>query len=172
MNDRKRILAQLPDCNLSSLAREPVEAEVATWEQFIEQVQLLGGEIARADCVEMLQTSSVFADEDFALPISIRSPDVWQAEAGACVADFVVARSGTLVIESRAGRSRLTSLAPPVNIVDARKAVLVASLEELFPLLNPKTNSVFISGTSRTADIEGILVRGVHGPKRLIAITE
>jgi len=94
---------------------------------------------------------------------------VWDAEIGVCFADLAIAETGTLLVAAKSGRSRLTSLAPPVNVVLIRESSIVASPEDAFVRL-PKETCVLISGTSRTSDIEGILIRGVHGPREIYLV--
>jgi L-lactate dehydrogenase complex protein LldG len=65
------------------------------------------------------------------------------------------------------GRSRLASLAPPVHI--ALVEDIVGTLDEAIARIDGRTH-VVITGTSRTADIEGVLVRGVHGPRKLFVV--
>lgn len=87
---------------------------------------------------------------------------------GISSADYALANTGTLVTIASPEEQRLVSLLPPVHIAVVPVGRLLASLEELF-LTVPKpadrsSSMVFITGPSRTADIEQILVRGVHGP--------
>jgi L-lactate dehydrogenase complex protein LldG len=87
----------------------------------------------------------------------------------------LVAESGTLVVGADiSGRSM--SLLPPVHLVIATRDEFVADLETAFerirqryPVQLPSTLS-WISGPSRTADIEKILVLGAHGPRRLVLL--
>ena len=103
----------------------------------------------------------------------------FSALAGISGVDFALAESGTLVLSSLTEGSQLTSLAPPVHIALYRRQQLVASLEELLEkasiagdqnILGGGRSIVLITGTSRTADIEQILIRGVHGPRQVHAI--
>ena len=94
------------------------------------------------------------------------APSVWDAEVGVTMAEFAVAETGSLVLAARAGRRRLASLAPPVHAVLVRKSQVVSSLDEAIEKL-PAQTSVIVTGPSRTADVEGVMVMGVHGPKRL-----
>ncbi len=84
-------------------------------------------------------------------------------------AQAAIADTGTLVILTGAGKGRLASLMPPVHIALVRVADLYPSLMA-FIAAHPSAardtaNLNFISGPSRTADIEQTLTLGVHGPK-------
>jgi L-lactate dehydrogenase complex protein LldG len=81
-----------------------------------------------------------------------------------------IAESGTLVQITSDGCPRSTSLVPSIHIALIRSETLVADLKEAFCLLEdlkPQDSYVFISGPSKTADIEAHLVHGAHGPKEL-----
>jgi L-lactate dehydrogenase complex protein LldG len=101
------------------------------------------------------------------------------ADAGITGVDFALAETGSLVLTSFTEGSQLASLAPPVHIALYRRSQIRASLDEVLQNLpvsrdpgrpSPARSVVFVSGTSRTADIEQILIRGVHGPRSVHAI--
>lgn len=101
------------------------------------------------------------------------------APVGISGVEFVLAETGSLVLTSRTEGSQLASLAPPVHIALYRRNQVVGSLDEVLKKLpialepnlpSPGRSVVFITGPSRTADIEQILVRGVHGPREVHAI--
>ena len=101
------------------------------------------------------------------------------AAVGITGVDLVLAETGSLVLTSLAAGSQLASLAPPMHVALYRRSQVVESLDEVLAALpvsrdpsqpSPGRSVVFISGTSRTADIEQILVRGVHGPGHVHAI--
>ena len=91
-----------------------------------------------------------------------------EADFGITSADYALAETGTLVMISGAEESRLVSLLPPAHIAVVPVSRLLENLDELLhrvPQPADGTSSmVLITGPSRTADIEQILVRGVHGP--------
>jgi L-lactate dehydrogenase complex protein LldG len=111
--------------------------------------------------------AAAFRDECFA------------AEVGITGADFALAETGSLVLTSLSEGSQLASLAPPTHVVLYRRSQLRGSLDEVLQNLpvsvdprrpSPARSVVLVTGASRTADIEQILVRGVHGPRELHAI--
>lgn len=91
-----------------------------------------------------------------------------QADAGITSADFALADTGTLVMLSSREEARMISLLPPVHLAVVPRDRILSGLDELLmkaPLPAEGTSAmVLITGTSRTGDIEQILVRGVHGP--------
>lgn len=91
-------------------------------------------------------------------------------------ADYAVAETGSVVVLPRKGLSRLVSLVPPVHLAVVRAEDVVQSLDNvfLFRKLDYLQNGGdmgsylnFITGPSRTADIEMKLVVGVHGPREV-----
>lgn len=98
---------------------------------------------------------------------------LFAADFGVTLADAGIAETGTLMEIIGPGRARLSSLAPathyallPVDRVLADLPVALARLGEA----PDGSDAVWITGSSRTADIDGILIHGAHGPKRLVAL--
>jgi L-lactate dehydrogenase complex protein LldG len=96
------------------------------------------------------------------------------ADAGITSADYALADTGTLVMLASPQEARLVSLLPPSHIAVVPRERILTGLDELMTLL-PKpaeqtSSMVLITGPSRTADIEQILVRGVHGPGQLAVV--
>jgi L-lactate dehydrogenase complex protein LldG len=91
------------------------------------------------------------------------------AIVGITGAHAALADTGSVVLVHGSGRARLVSLLPPVHIAIVPIARLYATLGELFvaepSVLREAANVVFVTGPSRTADIEMTLTRGVHGPR-------
>jgi len=90
------------------------------------------------------------------------------AAVGITGADYALADTGTLVMLASPQEARLISLLPPVHIAIVEHQRLLTGLDELLSILprpaEQTSSMVLITGPSRTADIEQILVRGVHGP--------
>jgi L-lactate dehydrogenase complex protein LldG len=95
-------------------------------------------------------------------------------DAGISSADYLLADTGTLVMIASPQEARLVSLLPPAHIAVVPVDRMLTGLDELFTLLpspaEQTSSLVLITGPSRTADIEQILVRGVHGPGQVTVI--
>ena len=93
------------------------------------------------------------------------------ADAGICSADFGVAETGTLALLAAPGQGRAVSLLPPVHVavLEGRDVVLeLAALFEKVEALGSLPSALtFVTGPSRTGDIEQTLTVGVHGPGEL-----
>jgi L-lactate utilization protein LutC len=91
-----------------------------------------------------------------------------RVDIGITSADYALADTGSLVMLSSREEARLVSLLPPEHLAIVPRDRLLTGLDELFSILpDPAavtSSMVLITGPSRTADIEQILVRGVHGP--------
>jgi hypothetical protein len=96
------------------------------------------------------------------------------ADIGITSVDYALAETGTFVMLASPKEARMISLLPPVHIAIIPRTRMLANLDELLgvlPLPAEQTSSmVLITGPSRTADIEQILVRGVHGPGEVYAV--
>jgi L-lactate dehydrogenase complex protein LldG len=95
-------------------------------------------------------------------------------DIGITSADYALADTGTLVMLASPREARLVSLLPPMHLAVVPQDRILTGLDELFSLLprpaDQTSSMVLITGPSRTADIEQILVRGVHGPGHLCVV--
>ena len=87
-----------------------------------------------------------------------------------------LADTGSIIVASGRHRSRAASLLPETHIALLPSDRLYPTMQAFFAassatgLTENSSNLVFITGPSRTADIEMIITRGVHGPKRLCIV--
>ena len=92
---------------------------------------------------------------------------------GITAADWGIAESASLVQHTVSGRPRSTSLVPSIHIGLLPLNRLLANLEEVYCMIR-RTGSLcsltFISGPSKTADIEAHMVHGAHGPREMHVI--
>jgi L-lactate dehydrogenase complex protein LldG len=100
-----------------------------------------------------------------------------RADIGLSGADYVIAETGTLALSTLPGQMRGVSLLPPVHVAVVRPSQIVATMADCLAMLQHEgrgdvqtrlTSCVaFITGPSRTGDIELSLTVGVHGPGAL-----
>jgi L-lactate utilization protein LutC len=95
-----------------------------------------------------------------------------QADIGISRAEAALAETGTVVVHSGPGLSRLTALLPPIHLVLVPSSCLTTDIFTWTSSRHgvPPAALTLISGPSTTGDIEQTLTTGVHGPKRFIAI--
>jgi L-lactate dehydrogenase complex protein LldG len=95
---------------------------------------------------------------------------------GITSADFCLADSATMVLKTRPGQARSVSLVPSIHVAIIPLNRILADLNELYALLqyDPEYHNegltrcmTFITGPSKTADIEAVMVNGVHGPREV-----
>ncbi len=99
------------------------------------------------------------------------------SEMGISGANIAVAETGTLVIVANEGNDRLVTTLPPIHVAIIGYEKLVATMDEATSIIKVLARSAtgqkqtayvsFITGPSRTTDIEKTLALGVHGPKEL-----
>lgn len=97
---------------------------------------------------------------------------------GITEADYAIVDTGTLVLLTKNNQPRSVSLLPPIHLAIVRPEKLVRNIQDLFVILKSEQEEeeeitscmTFITGPSRTADIELNLTLGVHGPKELYVI--
>ncbi len=110
--------------------------------------------------------------------ISPSTVDLFGYDIGLTTAQAAIAETGTLVLESDCERHRLISLLPPVHITIVNAGDIRLTLGEALKQVRRNGLSdmsraiTFITGPSRTADIELTLTIGVHGPKELYVIVD
>ncbi len=81
-----------------------------------------------------------------------------------------IAESGTIVLNDATTSRRLAALAPWVHIAVVERATIFSDLPQAVAALGADRNVIWCTGPSKTADVEGILIEGVHGPGAQIAL--
>jgi L-lactate dehydrogenase complex protein LldG len=92
--------------------------------------------------------------------------ELFACDAGVTTAQWGIAETGTLVLESAREQHRLLSLVPPIHVALLSTRCICASLGDALARVSRDSHAItFITGPSRTSDIELTLVIGVHGPQ-------
>lgn len=170
---------------------ESTEAEIA---RFLEEVRKLNG-IAQPMTTDSVPSAlkALTAEQDIrkatawntpflnelqitsylsALGVELVAPnagkhDLALCDLGVTEADYLLPETGTLVLKSSAKKPRAVSLLPRIHLAVVRPGQLRPDLHQVFHEARHTPYLVFITGPSRTADIELTVTLGVHGPKSL-----
>jgi len=155
------------------IARDKGARELVTWAP-----ASLGLDLRPAAGVAGLGVT--FADEVGESARARHRVEAARAGLGVTGVDWALAETGTLILLSGSGRPRSTSLLPATHVAVFDRRRLLESLEQVGIILEAlhadpartMTGAMinFITGPSRTADIELTLTRGVHGPKDVHAV--
>jgi L-lactate utilization protein LutC len=97
----------------------------------------------------------------------------YDADAGITDVWFAVAETGSLVVRASAEHGRAVSLVPPLHIAIVERSQIVPDLVDAMRKIAAEgagTGTVFITGPSKTSDIEMTLVTGVHGPMEVVVV--
>lgn len=81
-----------------------------------------------------------------------------------------IAESGSLIIDDFLTSSRLAALSPWVHIGVLKRDEILRTIPDAIAAFGEAPNIVWCTGPSKTADVEGILIEGVHGPGEQIAL--
>ena len=142
----------------------------------LQKTNLRARRIALSDALvveRLARQMDVDVDE---ITVAPAAADLFDYDVGITTAQAAIAETGTLVLESECERHRLVSLVPPVHIAIVEAASIRLTLGEALAAVHRGSFSemsptiTFITGPSRTADIELTLTIGVHGPQELYVI--
>jgi L-lactate dehydrogenase complex protein LldG len=173
---RENILARVRTAVRVAGAEPAAPTGVPIWpavgtvpETFVREFTAIKGEII----TDLPAFLSGFARIASVAPLVAGDYAVRDADLGVTGCDCLVAQTGSLFVNAREHGGRALSVLPPVHLVIATRDQIVPDLTAAFALLRQRyhgrwpSNLALITGPSRTADIEKILVMGAHGPKRL-----
>jgi len=92
--------------------------------------------------------------------------------AGITGMSYALADTGSLVSDQTSINERLASTLPAIHIAIVATSNILEDKTAVFKKIRPENSSfiAFITGPSRTADIERVLTIGVHGPRRLVIV--
>jgi L-lactate dehydrogenase complex protein LldG len=153
----------------------------ASARQFAEVLQSLpAGEIFVQDdpsLRRLVEMTTELAATGRAIRWSSQGAPAEASQATVTLAEALIAQTGSILVTASCG-GRGASVIAPCHIVYATTAQLVPDLAAALGrvsqerILDRNSFACVISGSSRTADIEKILVQGAHGPRRLVVILE
>lgn len=179
--------APLPDWNREIVIMRNVRGEVDAWTLFAARLKAVNGTplTSAAELVALLEKSGAFH--------GYCDPELWPGLASAFPATFTVettfnrsridsyqfgitraagaiAETGTLILTDTTTSSRLAALAPWIHVAVLARRDLFIDLPQAVDALGSDPNIIWCTGPSKTADVEGILIEGVHGPGVQVAL--
>lgn len=81
-----------------------------------------------------------------------------------------IAETGSIVLKDRSTSNRLAALAPWIHVAAVAPDEIHRTIADALSALGDDPNVVWVTGPSKTADVEGILVEGVHGPGEQVCL--
>ena len=175
---RSHLAASPPDDKQESVFAEPVvEPPASLVELFKQNVEAVNGHcIVTRDVSQAVAriTNDLGARKIAVTDAPPGAGEIFDFDVGITTAQAAIADTGTLVLDSARERNRLISLVPPVHIAIVDASSIFLTLAEALAFIYQNGNIspavTFITGPSRTADIELTLAIGVHGPQELYVI--
>jgi L-lactate dehydrogenase complex protein LldG len=107
---------------------------------------------------------------DFTVETSFDRTRLDDYQFGITRAVGAIAETGTIILDDATTSSRLAALAPWAHVAVIPRGGLLPDLTAAVAALGRDPNVVWCTGPSKTADVEGILIEGVHGPGAQIAL--
>jgi L-lactate dehydrogenase complex protein LldG len=145
---------------LDFLKREGIADRIGSWAVWVDSPFLLG--ISKNELIEKVPGLKFTPSKDIAE----------QAKIGITEMDWAIADTGTLAQDATSIEQRLASSLTEIHIALIHRNRLIPDMVTLLAKLSPREAGylTFITGPSRTADIERVLTIGVHGPERLLIV--
>lgn len=142
-----------------------VDATVTVVASLADAAKVLEDRLTSSD--KVYAASLTAKEKELALPEALLTTDYREASVSVEEAAAGIAETGSIVCWSKEGRAVQAGLLPVRHVVMLSRQNIVADLDAFFERLGPDlpTNITFITGPSRTADIELTLTTGVHGPE-------
>jgi L-lactate dehydrogenase complex protein LldG len=107
---------------------------------------------------------------DFVLETEFDAERIDDYEFGITRAVAAIAETGTLVLDDASTSRRLAALAPWIHVAVVQRADFHRHVGAAIAALGSDPSVVWVTGPSKTADVEGILIEGVHGPGEQVAL--
>lgn len=173
--------AALPDWEAELVVVREARGAVDTWALFCERLRGVNGVplSAVADLVARLERGGWrhgYCDPllwprlapafppSFTVETSFDRTRVDDYQFGITRGSAAIAETGTVVLTDSGTSSRLAALAPWVHVAVITRGQIVVDVPQAVAALPDDPNVIWCTGPSKTADVEGILIEGVHGP--------
>lgn len=194
MTDREKVLsrvrsalaplgerAALPDFEAGLCLPDGLPAVGAPEEIFVERLRSVNGEAVAGPAAlparlraggwtrgycdpELWPGLAPHFGPDFSVETEFDPARIDDYSFGITRAEGAIAETGTVILDDAGTSRRLAALAPWVHVAAVPRSRIFATLAEGLSALGGDPNVIWVTGPSKTADVEGILIEGVHGP--------
>ena len=120
----------------------------------------------------LLPTVKPALGEGLAIETTFDRTRVDDYQFGITQAAGAIAETGSIILKDTSTSSRLAALAPWVHIALVSRAQIYPDIATAAARLGDDPNVIWCTGPSKTADVEGLLIQGVHGPGIQIAVLQ
>ena len=179
--------AALPDWEAELVVMRQARGAVEAWRLFAERLLGVNGTplTAVAELVTLLEKGGWrhgYCDPVLwpklapAFPASFKVETAFDRtrvddyQFGITRASAAIAETGTLVLTEAGTSCRLAALAPWVHVAVLDRKDIFLDVPQAVAALPKDPNIIWVTGPSKTADVEGILIEGVHGPGVQVAL--
>lgn len=173
--------AALPDWESEVVVMRAARQHTDPWTLFAERLRAVNGTplASVTELIALLQKNGwqrgycdpvIWAEIGRVFPHTIKVETAFdrtrvdEYEFGITRATAAIAETGTVVLTERDTTHRLAALAPWVHIAVVQRETIHVDLPAAVAAMPQDANIVWCTGPSKTADVEGILIEGVHGP--------
>ena len=170
--------AALPEWQASQVVCNPPQAFATLADHFRFKFEAAGGFVVEgwAELTAFLQNQGVkrgYVDPAFGGALSTSHFEIEhqfdrarvdEYEFGVTRAASAIAESGSIILNEKDSSSRIGALAPWVHVAVLETSRLVPDIPTAIANFGDDRATAFVTGPSKTADVEGILIKGVHGP--------
>lgn len=178
LTKRREERTPLPEWDASLVVSRPAKAFTSLAEQFQFKFEAAGGIFiqgwqALGELLTERQLQCGYVDPTIADYVSAWPPATSTVFDRARVDDYEfsvtraamgIAESGSIVLNEQRSSSRIGALAPWLHVAVLDQSLLVGTIPEAIERFGDDRATLFVTGPSKTADVEGILIKGVHGP--------
>ena len=179
--------APLPEWDRDLVVLREAHAGVDRWALFAERFAAVNGRpiSSSAELISYLTTSSAlhgYCDprlwpmlkSEFPAQLTVETEfdrtRVDDFQFGITSALGAIAETGTIILSDLTSSRRLGALAPWIHIALVSRETIFLDLPAAVSAMPADPNIIWVTGPSKTADVEGILIEGVHGPGIQIAL--
>jgi L-lactate dehydrogenase complex protein LldG len=179
--------AALPDWEAELVIMRQARGALDAWSLFAERLRGVNGTplTAVADLVALLEKGGwrhgycdplLWPKLAPAFPSAFKTETVFDRtrvddyQFGITRATAAIAETGTLVLTEAGTSHRLAALAPWVHVAVLSRENIFCDVPQAVAALPQDSSIIWVTGPSKTADVEGILIEGVHGPGVQVAL--